>query len=128
MRPNVPGQTSCAAAAEVAAKVASEFALKNAVPPGQEQSVLTDGSVELASYRATGALSPPVEGSRHTVYLTVFARDGCRGVDFSTIDYDQGEETEYVRRLQARLIDLLRRAEPDAEFTSRGGSVRTLPP
>lgn len=122
------GEQACEEATEAARQVAAEFALRNAVPPGTERSVLTDGSIVLARYRAAGNLDPPVDGSRHTLYLTVFAANGCRSVDFAITDYDQAEETEYVRRLRTRLLSLLRKRWPDAEITASDATTRTLPP
>jgi len=122
------GESVCAVAREAAATAASEFSLRSAVPPGTGQPALTDGSIVLARFRSTGGLIPPLEGSRHTVYLTVFAKNGCRNVEFAATDYDQAHETEYVRLLQARLLDLLRRGVREAEFTVTQTTTRALPP
>jgi hypothetical protein len=123
-----PDEALCAMAADAAETVASEFALRNAVPPGMERSVLTDGSVVLASYRATGALSPSSEGSHHTVYLTVFAKNSCRNIAFAITDYDQANESKYVQHLRSRVLDLLRRSGAEAEVTTTATTTRTLPP
>lgn len=119
---------ACEAAGEAAGEVASEFALRNAVAPGTEPTVLTDGSIVLARYRTSGAYSPQIDGSDHTVYLTVFAASECRIVDLAITDYDDAHETEYVRRLRARLLNLLRTRAPDAEITTTEATTRTLPP
>lgn len=122
-----PGH-ACEIAREVAARVATEFRMRNASPPGVDPSVLPSGSVVLARFMANRRADPQLPGSGNTVYLTVFARQECREISFAITDYDDSEETDYVHQMRSRLTELAHESQPDADISTKEAIMRTLPP
>ncbi|HEX5065086.1 MAG TPA: hypothetical protein VFY49_03165, partial [Myxococcota bacterium] len=118
---------ACQMARDIAARVASEFRLREANRTGIDP-VLPDDSMVLSRFLAYRSADSQLPGSGHTVYLTVFSEKDCREIAFAFTDYDDGQETAFVAQMRSRLVELIRENQPNAVISVRETTTRTLPP
>lgn len=128
MRAATQPESACQAALDVMGEVARSHGLRNAMPPGFEPSILSDGSVVLAEYRSNRRAAGALAGSGHNVYVTVFAREHCQEISFAITDYESSIETEYVRQIRSALIARLRERRPESAIAVTETTTRALPP